>query len=157
MAVSILSVGVSYWPLAILLVGSNNSINEENHFLQQVKEQPKMRDFTKYDIWIDSIEISVEVYRLTKKFPEDEKFGLTSQIRRASISISSNFAEGCSRTSEKDFKRFVEISLGSAFEVKTQLIISSKLGFVDTGKVEELIENIDKVSKQLNALRNKLK
>lgn len=116
-----------------------------------------MRDYTKYDIWIDGIEISLKVYEVTKGFPDEEKFGITSQVRRASISISSNFAEGCSRTSEKDFKRFIEIALGSAFELKTQLIISNKLGFLASNSLSELVEKIDKVSKQLNALRNKLK
>ncbi len=116
-----------------------------------------MRDFTKYDIWNEGVEISIKVYHLTNDFPNEEKFGLTSQIRRASISITSNFAEGCSRSSEKDFKRFIEISLGSAFELKTQLILSNKLGFVASEKIEELINELDKVSRQLNSLRNKLK
>lgn len=115
-----------------------------------------MRDYTKYDIWIDGIEISLKVYEVTKTFPEEEKFGITSQLRRAVISISSNFAEGCSRSSEKDFKRFIEIALGSAFELKTQLIISNKLGFLKTNSLSELVEQVDKVSKQLNSLRNKL-
>lgn len=116
-----------------------------------------MRDLTKYEVWIDGINPSVKIYDLTESFPEDEKFGITSQLRRAAISISSNIAEGCSRSSEKDFKRFVEISLGSAFEVKTQLIISSKLEFLEDGKFEELILILDKIGKQLNTLRNKLK
>ena len=123
---------LSYWPLA-------------------------MRDYTKYDIWNEGIILSVMIYEITSSFPEEEKYGLISQIRRASVSISSNFAEGCSRSSEKDFKRFIEISLGSAFELKTQLIISTKLGFARSEKVEELIEIVDKLSKQLNSLRNKLK
>lgn len=87
-----------------------------------------MRDYTKYEVWVDGIEISVRIYEITNSFPEHEKYGITSQLRRASVSISSNIAEGCSRSSEKDFKRFVEIALGSAFEVKRQLIISNKLG-----------------------------
>lgn len=116
-----------------------------------------MRDYTKYEVWNDGIEISVKIYNLTNSFPNEEKFGIVSQLRRASVSISSNIAEGCSRSSEKDFKRFVEIALGSAFEVKTQLIISGKLGFVSDENLKEIIESIDKLSKQLNALRNKLK
>lgn len=124
--------------------------------------QPKptakiMRDYTKYDIWNDGIEISIKIYELTKNFPEEEKFGLTSQIRRASISISSNFAEGCSRTSEKDFKRFIEIALGSIFELKTQLTIANKLKFIQSKELEDMMELIDKCGKQLNTLRNKLK
>lgn len=127
-----MAVGYCFWPLA-------------------------MRDYTKYDIWIDGVDFSVKIYTVTKSFPEEEKFGLISQIRRASVSISSNFAEGCSRSSEKDFKRFIEISLGSAFETKTQLIISNKLGLLEGSDFADLITRLDKVSKQLNTLRNKLK
>lgn len=116
-----------------------------------------MRDFTKYDIWNDGIEISIKIYELSKSFPEEEKFGLTSQLRRASVSISSNFAEGCSRTSEKDFKRFIEISLGSAFELKTQLIIACRLKYLKEEDLNILIQQVDKCSKQLNSLRSKLK
>ena len=116
-----------------------------------------MRDFTKYDIWNDGIDLAVRTNSLTGDFPESKKFGLVSQARRASVSISSNFAEGCSRSSEKDFKRFIEISLGSAFELKTQLIISNKLGYLNSQYLMEMVELTDKVSKQLNSLRNKLK
>lgn len=116
-----------------------------------------MRDFTKYDVWNDGIEITIHIYKMTNDFPEYEKFGLISQLRRASISISSNIAEGCSRSSEKEFKRFIEISIGSAFEVKTQLIISEKLSFINEEQLRDMIELIDKISKQLNSLRNRLK
>lgn len=116
-----------------------------------------MRDFTKYDIWTDGIEISIQIYEITKLFPEGEKFGLVSQLRRASVSIPSNFAEGCSRSSEKDFKRFIEISLGSIFELKTQLSIAKRLEFIDLKDFKSILELIDKCGKQLNTLRNKLK
>lgn len=116
-----------------------------------------MRDYTKYDVWKEGIDICVQVYEITEPFPDSEKFGLTSQLRRASVSIPSNFAEGCSRSTEKDFKRFVEISLGSAFEMKTQLIISKRLGFISETRLADFINSINKLSKQLNALRNKLK
>lgn len=116
-----------------------------------------MRDFTKYEVWNDGIDHAVKVYNLTSNFPVEEKFGLTSQIRRAAVSIPSNFAEGCSRSSEKDFKRFIEFSLGSSFEVKTQLIIAKKLDFLEESKFEEFLSGLEKTSKQLNALRNKLK
>jgi four helix bundle protein len=115
-----------------------------------------MRDYTKYDIWNDGIDISIVIYELTQSFPDDERFGLISQLRRAAVSISSNFAEGSSRSSEKDFKRYIEISLGSTFEVKTQLIIAQKLGYLDQKQLDEIVEKIDIIGKQLNALRNKL-
>lgn len=116
-----------------------------------------MRDYTKYEIWKDGVNISVAIYELANSFPAEEKFGLVSQLRRAVVSISSNFAEGCSRTSEKEFKHFIEISLGSAFEIKTQLVISNRLGFLNKTELSEFTNFLDKVSKQLNALRNKLK
>ncbi|WP_424963005.1 four helix bundle protein [Ekhidna sp.] len=116
-----------------------------------------MRDFTKYEVWKDGIDLAVKTYELTNDFPSEEKFGLINQMRRAAVSMPSNFAEGCSRSSEKDFKRFVEISLGSGFELKTQTIIASRLKFLDLEQSESYLSELDKLSKQLNSLRNKLK
>tara|TARA_R110000868_G_scaffold71206_1_gene208824 strand:+ start:101 stop:355 length:255 start_codon:yes stop_codon:yes gene_type:complete len=83
-----------------------------------------MRDFKKLEIWKNGITIVKFVYSLVQKLPNEEKFGLKSQISRAAVSDPSNIAEGCSRNSEVEFKRFLEIALGSLFEVETQLIIS---------------------------------
>lgn len=83
-----------------------------------------MRDFKKLEIWKNGITIVKHVYSLVQKLPSEEKFGLKSQLSRAAVSVPSNIAEGCSRNSEVEFKRFLEISLGSLFEVETQLIIS---------------------------------
>lgn len=116
-----------------------------------------MRDFTKYDVWNRGVDFCVDVYKQTSLFPPEEKFGLTSQLRRAAVSIPSNFAEGCSRSSEKDFSRFVEISLGSAFELKTQMIIANRLDFLNNDQLDNSIEIVDTISRQFNALRNKLK
>ncbi|WP_421874958.1 four helix bundle protein [Marinoscillum sp.] len=116
-----------------------------------------MRDFTKYDVWNNGIDFVVDIYEMTKNWPDEERFGLISQVRRAAVSIPSNFAEGCSRSSEKEFKRYLEIALGSAFEVKTQLVIASKLGFTSFNDAQELMDKLDLESKQINALRNKLK
>ena len=82
-----------------------------------------MRDFRKYTVWQDGIKFVKRIYKFSESLPKDEKFGLISQIKRASVSIPSNIAEGCSRNSEIEFKRFLEIALGSAFELETQLII----------------------------------
>lgn len=116
-----------------------------------------MRDYTKYEVWNDGVEISIFVYDLTRNFPDGEKLGLCTQLQRASVSIPSNFAEGCSRSSEKEFRRYLEISLGSSFELKTQLIIAHKLTYISIEQLDELIIKIDKLGKQLNTLRNKLK
>jgi four helix bundle protein len=115
-----------------------------------------MRDFTKYDIWNESVELSVKIYSLTKDFPESEKFGLTSQIRRAAISIAANFAEGCSRSSEKDSARFLEIAVGSTFELKTLAIISNKIGYLNEGHCFNFISLLDQIAKRTTALKTKL-
>jgi len=95
-----------------------------------------MRDFKKLEIWKNGITIVKHVYSLVQKLPSEEKFGLKSQLSRAAISVPSNIAEGCSRNSEVEFKRFLEIALGSLFEVETQLIISEELKFLDSDGVE---------------------
>ena len=115
-----------------------------------------MRDFTKYEVWKEAIKIAVDIYKLTKEIPSEEKYGLISQIRRATVSISSNIAEGCSRSSEKEFSRFIEISLGSLFEVKSQLLLSVELEFISSKEVEPTLANLDTLGKRLNALRSKL-
>ncbi|RED48867.1 four helix bundle protein [Seonamhaeicola aphaedonensis] len=90
-----------------------------------------MRDFRKLDIWKNGIELVKQIYQLSNKLPSEEKFGLRSQITRAAVSVPSNIAEGCSRNSEVEFKRFLEIAIGSLFEVETQLIIVQELKFIE--------------------------
>ena len=88
-----------------------------------------MHRFKELEIWKKSRKFCSEIYSATADFPADEKFGLTNQLRRASVSIPSNIAEGSSRNSQKDFSRFLEIAIGSAYEIETQLIIASDLVF----------------------------
>lgn len=92
------------------------------------------------------------IYKVTEVFPTTEKFGLISQIQRASISIASNIAEVSSRKSETEFARFLEIAIGSAFEVETQLIIAKELNYIDKSNFESLIIMINHLQKQINAL-----
>ena len=115
-----------------------------------------MRDFRNYDIWKDSMDLVIAVYRVTESFPSEEKYSLTRQIRRASVSIPSNIAEGCSRSSEKEFVRFVEIALGSAFEVETQLFIALQLELLSETVFKELLSLLRTIEKRLNALRNRI-
>jgi len=84
------------------------------------------------DVWKLSIQLVKDIYQLSSKFPSDEKFGLVAQIRRAVVSIPSNISEGAARNSDKDYIRFLYISLGSLSEIETQLIIAEELGFSDT-------------------------
>ena len=84
------------------------------------------------DVWKLSIQLVKDIYQLSSKFPSEEKFGLVAQIRRAVVSIPSNISEGAARNSDKDYIRFLYISLGSLSEIETQLIIAEELGFSDT-------------------------
>lgn len=99
-----------------------------------------MRKYKDLKIWIRSVDLATEMYELISKFLAEEKFGLISKMRRCSISISSNIAEGTGRSSGKEFKRFLDISYGSLYKLQTQLIISNNLRFVD----DELFEKVER-------------
>jgi four helix bundle protein len=88
-----------------------------------------MFNFEKLDVWNDAIAFADSVYTITRAFPDDERFGLTSQMRRAAVSISSNLAEGSSRSSRPDYSRFIEIATGSLYEVVSQSVISKRQDF----------------------------
>ncbi len=105
-----------------------------------------MKKFKNLEIWEEGINIVSSIYRLTSIFPEEEKFGLVSQLRRCSVSIPSNIAEGYGRNSDAEMSRFLNIARGSSYELETQLIISHKLGFIS-------MEQIETLSKQLNNLQ----
>ena len=116
-----------------------------------------MRNFRTLEIWKNGIDIVKQVYILSKLLPFEEKFGLKSQITRASVSIPCNIAEGCSRNSEIEFKRFLEIAIGSLFEVETQLIICEELDYLQSGDLKELYQLLNKEAKMINSLINKIK
>lgn len=115
-----------------------------------------MRDFRKYDIWKDGIQLVKKVYAITNRIPDTEKFGLISQMNRCAVSIPSNIAEGCGRDTQKDFKRFLQISLGSAYELETQLIICNELGFLIYEDLDAIIDSVHSLQKQITALVNKI-
>lgn len=116
-----------------------------------------MRNFRSLKIWEQGIDIVKEVYRISQKLPSEEKFGLKSQITRAAISIPSNIAEGSSRNSEIEFKRFLEIAMGSLFEVETQLIIIEELDLVNSEELKILFAKLEKEGKMINGLINTIK
>jgi four helix bundle protein len=116
-----------------------------------------MSDFRKLVIWSLSMELVKDIYSFTSNFPEVEKFGLVSQMRRSAVSIPSNIAEGCGRGSEPDFKRFLEIALGSSFELETQIQLSLLLGFSDNEASNIIIAKLTGLQKQLNNLISKIK
>ncbi len=116
-----------------------------------------MHRFKDLDIWKRSRLLCSAIYATTVSFPENEKFGLTNQLRRASVSIPSNIAEGCSRSSNKDFSRFLEISIGSIFEIEIQLLIASDLGYINQIKLNELMLELEIIIKMISKFRSTLK
>ena len=108
--------------------------------------------FEKLDVWQLSRKLVVIIYKITDRFPTEEKFGLINQLRRASVSIASNIAEGSSRNSLKDQIRFIEIAYGSLMEVYTQLCIAVDLSYSSKEEIQEVNLLIKELSNKLNAL-----
>ena len=111
-----------------------------------------MKNFKKLKVWEKGMDITVEAYSLTEKLPDSQKFGLAAQMQRAAISITSNIAEGSSRTSDKDYKRFLEYSLGSCFELENQLIACNRLEFLSEVEIEQAMKLIIEEEKMLHKL-----
>lgn len=110
--------------------------------------------FEKLEVWQASINFAKIVYELTNKFPSDEKFGLTAQIKRATISVSSNIAEGSAKKSLKDQARYTEIAFGSLLEVLNQFILAFELSFINEFDLSIIRTEIESLSRQINALKN---
>ena len=108
-------------------------------------------------IWQKGLQIALKSIKLVSDFPKEEKYGLSSQITSAAVSISSNIAEGSSRTSTKDYNRFLEISLGSSFELETQLLIAEAVNFGEKEKRDDLLKDIDEEQKMLMSFMSRLK
>lgn len=106
-----------------------------------------MHDYKKLKIWKESVYFAVEIYKVTATFPKEEVYGLVNQLRRASVSLPSNIAEGSKRSTKKDFKHFLTIAHGSGAEVETQLLISKELNFINEKKYLELITKLDEIMK----------
>ena len=112
----------------------------------------KIYTFEKLDVWKKSRKLVKNIYQITKSFPDEEKFGLTSQIRRASISISSNLAEGSARQSLKDQARFSIMAYGSLMEVLNQLILANDLEYLSQDKMLEMRPLVEEISNKLDKL-----
>lgn len=115
-----------------------------------------MRTHENLDVWQKAVDFVVSVYKTTDSFPSEEKFGLTSQIRRASVSIPANIAEGAARSSNKEFMHFLSISQGSASELETELLIANRLGFIDSETYLTLVERSNEIGRMLSGLRKHL-
>lgn len=116
-----------------------------------------MRDFRQLRVWEDAHRLTLEVYRITKDFPKEELFALTNQLRRASTSIGSNIAEGCGRGSNKDYAHFLQMAIGSAFEVDYQLLLAKDLSYLDKENYSQINEKIIVLKRQLAALLQKVR
>jgi four helix bundle protein len=115
-----------------------------------------MRDFKKYDVWDLSHKLTLEIYRITSVFPKEELYGLTSQIRRASLSIPTNISEGCGRNSDKEFNQFLNIALGSALETEYLLILSKDLDYLQEDVFLNLESKINEIKSKIYNLKSKL-
>lgn len=113
-----------------------------------------MKTHKDLEVWKRAVDLVAEIYIKTKKFPKDELYGLTNQIRRAAVSIPSNIAEGAGRETNSEYLRFLYIARGSLMEVDTQWIIAQRIGLVDENEYQELIDILNEVGRLLNGLIN---
>lgn len=115
-----------------------------------------MRDFKKYEVWELSHKLTLEIYEITKAFPDSEKYQLITQMQRAAYAIPSNFSEGCGRASDKEFHRFLQICLGSAHELEYFILLCKDLGLISLNDFESLTFKINEIKKKLFNLSKKL-
>lgn len=115
-----------------------------------------MHNFKDLKVWQKAIDLAVDIYETMSSYPNEEKYGLVSQMKRCSVSIPSNIAEGSGRGSNKEFNHFLNISQGSAFELETQLIISQRLKLINDDLANNLISKTTEVQKMVFALGNKI-
>ena len=116
-----------------------------------------MHNFKELIVWQKARKLVKDVYLTISLFPEDEKYGLISQIRRASVSIPANIAEGAGRNTDKDFGRFLDIAHGSCFELETLLILAVDLDYLSKSKYDIILKDIEEIQKMIYGLRNKIK
>ena len=111
-----------------------------------------MKDFRQLKVWQLAHELVLATYRATRKFPADERFGLTSQIRRCCVSIPANIAEGCGRRGNGEFQRFLQIASGSASELEYHFLLANDLGFLPTESHADIARSLTSIRKMLSAL-----
>ena len=122
-----------------------------------MENKKKARNFRNYPVWQQAVDYASKVYKITSDMPYFEKKGLCDQLQRAAVSISSNIAEGSARTSDSEFAHFLDIALGSAYEVETQLLISKNVGYIDINIYNQLLDELISIEKQLTGLVNSIR
>ena len=110
--------------------------------------------FEKLDVWKEAIKLAAKTYQITELFPNEEKFGLTSQMRRCSVSVSSNIAEGTARLTQKDRAHFITLAYSSALELLNQALISKELGFISEENFKNIRFEVESITNKINSLRN---
>ena len=116
----------------------------------------KIQNFTDLRVWQAAMDLAEVVYRLTWTFPRQEQYGLSSQLQRCVVSVPSNIAEGHARNQTGDYLRFLAIARGSAAEVKTQILLAVRLGYLDQGRGQEVVKRVEELLKQITALRTSI-
>lgn len=138
------SLDLSYKPQAV-----SYKLLATNQSLFKTFKNFGMKNFKELKVWQKGMDIAVNCFRLTVSFPEHVKYGLSVQVNKSGVSIPSNIAEGSSRKSEKDKARFVEISLGSAYELETQLLIAQRVGFGNQELLQQMMSEVTEEQKML--------
>ncbi|HEX8567017.1 MAG TPA: four helix bundle protein [Pyrinomonadaceae bacterium] len=116
-----------------------------------------MRDFRQVKVWEKSHRLTVQVYLVTRKFPKEELFGLTSQIRRSCASIPANIAEGCGRGGNKEYAHFLQIAMGSANELDYHFLLARDVGYIDSNAYQDMNNQISEIKRMLASLHQKVK
>ena len=116
-----------------------------------------MQDFRNLDVWRKAHQLVLDIYRITSEMPKQEMYGLTSQMRRAAVSVPTNIAEGCGRSTDPDFARFLAIALGSANELEYLLLLAGELDMIGRDDVDAASRETAEVGRMLNALTRRLK
>ncbi|MEQ9285823.1 MAG: four helix bundle protein [Cyclobacteriaceae bacterium] len=111
-----------------------------------------MHQYKELKVWQKSMDLAESIYEVTKGFPSEEKYGVTGQLRRCAISIPSNIAEGAGRNSDRDFSRFLDISVGALFELETQVLLSFRVGFLIESSKDEIVGEVSQIHAMLIGL-----
>ena len=125
--------------------------------MPQQNARPAISSYRDLTVWQRSMDVVIEIYAISKRFPKDERFGLTAQVRRAAVSVPANISEGNSRHSKAEYRHFVSIAHGSVAELETELAIAERLGFVTGSELAAVREHAGSISRMLTSLRKSLR